>query len=178
MAARPCDRTTQLAQTIPDEPFYDIPGTAGLIRVPGEGKTLTYAGTSVTFKAMNEDAAGGWTMLELSLAPGFGGPLPHYHRVKTETYYVLEGRIVFMLEWQEMALSAGAMVMVKPGAVHTFWNVGTGQARMMVMSSPLGTEGYYEAMAAMSDRERQSVLADRAQWMAKLVQYDLYPVWE
>ena len=178
MTTRPCDRTTQLAQTIPDEPVYDIPNTAGLIRVAGEGKTVTYAGTSVTFKAMHDDAAGGWSMMELSLAPGFGGPLPHYHRLKTETYYVLEGRIVFMLEWQEMALTAGAMVVVKPGAVHTYWNTVSGQARMMVMSSPLGSDGYYEAMAAMTDRERHLLAADRAKFMATLVQYDLYPVWE
>ncbi len=59
MPSRPCDRTTQIAQIIPDEPIYDIPCSAGFIQVAGEGKTVRYAGTSVTFKAINDDATGG-----------------------------------------------------------------------------------------------------------------------
>ena len=31
---------------------------------------------------------------------------------------------------------------------------------------------------AMTDRERHLLAADRAKFMATLVQYDLYPVWE
>lgn len=174
ITSRLCERTTQIAQAVFLEPTYDIPSDAGLISLPGEGKTLTLAGTAVTFKATQDN----WTMMEMSLAPGFGGPIPHLHKIKTETYYVLEGQLVFMLEWQEMVLSAGAVVMVKPGAVHTYWNMGPGHVRMMVMASPTGTEGYYEAMAQLPDRERQWPPDNRAEFMAMMAQYDQYLVWE
>ncbi len=43
---------------------------------------------------------------------------PHYHKVATELYYVVEGRGTMTLDGEEIELKPGACVEVKPGVVH------------------------------------------------------------
>ncbi len=43
---------------------------------------------------------------------------PHYHRLATEYYYVLEGTGSMVLDGEEVALRAGSCLEVRPGTVH------------------------------------------------------------
>lgn len=42
----------------------------------------------------------------------------HHHKIGTEFYTVVEGRMVIEVEGQSYALTAGDMIVVNPGAVH------------------------------------------------------------
>ena len=47
------------------------------------------------------------------------GAEPHFHRKTTEYYYVLEGSGRLTVDDEEVALAAGDVVVIWPGAIHS-----------------------------------------------------------
>ncbi len=60
------------------------------------------------------------------------GAKPHYHKISTELYYVLEGEGSVMLEGEERAVRKGSMVHIPPGVVHG----AIGKMRVLVVGIP------------------------------------------
>ena len=60
------------------------------------------------------------------------GARPHYHKVATELYYVLEGEGAVILDGEEHAVRKGSIVHIPPGVVHA----AKGRVRVLVVGIP------------------------------------------
>jgi len=60
------------------------------------------------------------------------GAKPHYHKIATELYYVLEGEGKVVLDGEERDVCKGTMVHIPPGVVHA----AIGKMRVMVVGIP------------------------------------------
>ena len=60
------------------------------------------------------------------------GAKPHYHKISTELYYVLDGEGSVMLDGEERAVRKGSMVHIPPGVVHG----AIGKMRVLVVGIP------------------------------------------
>jgi len=60
--------------------------------------------------------------LELKMAPGKTGPMPHIHTLSDEGFEVVSGTLVIKIDGKESVLKAGEKAIVKAGQVHTFKN--------------------------------------------------------
>lgn len=60
------------------------------------------------------------------------GARPHFHKIATELYYVLEGEGKIMLDGEEREVRAGTMVHIPPGVVHG----AIGKMRVLVVGIP------------------------------------------
>ncbi len=60
------------------------------------------------------------------------GARPHYHKVATEVYYVLEGEGALVLDGVEAPVREGSLVHIPPGVVHA----GRGRMRVLVVGIP------------------------------------------
>jgi quercetin dioxygenase-like cupin family protein len=60
------------------------------------------------------------------------GSTPHYHKLGTELYYVLEGEGSVLLDGQEHPVRKGSVVHIPPGVVHG----AIGQMRVLVVGIP------------------------------------------
>ncbi len=60
------------------------------------------------------------------------GARPHYHKIATELYYVLEGEGVIVLDGEEHELRKGSIVHIPPGVVHG----AQGRMRVLVIGIP------------------------------------------
>ena len=58
--------------------------------------------------------------LELSYGPDFEGVDPHTHSDHTDSFYVLEGEVDFLLEDERHRAGPGAFLSVPPNVVHGF----------------------------------------------------------
>ncbi|HYL64025.1 MAG TPA: cupin domain-containing protein [Candidatus Methylomirabilis sp.] len=58
---------------------------------------------------------------------------PHVHHKDDEAWYVLEGELRVQKGEEEVAVPAGAGVLVPRGTPHTYWNPGPGQARYLLI---------------------------------------------
>jgi mannose-6-phosphate isomerase-like protein (cupin superfamily) len=46
------------------------------------------------------------------------GAKPHYHRLATEYYFVVEGRRTMTLDGEEVAIEKGSCLEIRPGTLH------------------------------------------------------------
>jgi mannose-6-phosphate isomerase-like protein (cupin superfamily) len=111
-----------------------------------EGRVLRAFGEEVTILLDGEctgDKLTAWT----EITPPGGGPPPHYHSTDDETFYVLEGRVAFLVDgnWREIA--AGGSAFMPRGVVHTFKNVGDERSRLFIMTMPSGFEKFFARCA-------------------------------
>lgn len=71
------------------------------------------------------------------------GAKPHFHKVATELYYVLEGGGKVTLDGVDHEVRKGSLVHIPPGVVHS----ATGKMRVLVVGIPdIGDDDYYEAV--------------------------------
>ena len=120
-----------------------IPAAELLYRPAGTGATFLGPGDLYRFLVTGAETGGAYFAMEAIVPPG-GGPPPHTHRNEDETFYVVEGRIEFLLADQVVTGNVGDFVNVPRGAVHRFHNAGTTPARMILTFTPAGIEHFFE----------------------------------
>jgi len=71
------------------------------------------------------------------LPPG-GGPPPHVHSREEEGFYILEGKITFMVGDQRLVATAGIFANRPVGTLHSFKNESSKPAKMLISVVPAG----------------------------------------
>jgi quercetin dioxygenase-like cupin family protein len=108
----------------------------------GEGKSYWVVGDRYTFLTTGEDTGGAYALMH-AVVPPQSGPPPHIHRREDEVFYVLEGELTFQVDGRTIPASAGAVVTLARGSLHTFRNTGPTTARMLILVNPAGLEKYF-----------------------------------
>ena len=119
---------------------------AGTIIRQGEGRVLRAFGEEVTMLLDGQRTAGKFTMWTEVTPPG-GGPPPHYHLNEEELFYVISGRVGFLVNDDSHEVGPGGTAFMPRGLVHTFKNVGDQPSRMLIMTMPSGIEKFFERCA-------------------------------
>ncbi len=117
---------------------------------PGEGTVVAGSGgTPVVIKVHGDDVAGGgYSFMEMDVAPG-PGARPHIHHEADEAFYVVDGELTVVLDGTSIVAPAGSFVLVPRGLRHTFRNQGTRPAKAVFILSPPGFERFFEELAAL-----------------------------
>jgi quercetin dioxygenase-like cupin family protein len=139
------------------------------IIVAEEGKTVSLGPNRVAFLLRADQTGGRYSLTEFTLAPPPApGPPMHVHEAEDEITYVLEGKLEFALEGRSKRASAGSFFLVPKGTTHTLRNLGPGAARILVLLTPPGFEGYWdeasrllEASGGEPDPERMRALQEK-----------------
>ena len=98
-------------------------------------RTYALLGQIVKFHAFPAERDGKYCLVEAIVPPGAGAP-PNSHAGETESFFVLDGEVEFMVEGQTQRLGAGGFTMVPDGALHAFTAVGDGPARILIVNAP------------------------------------------
>jgi mannose-6-phosphate isomerase-like protein (cupin superfamily) len=118
---------------------------------PGEGRIFTAAGDYYTFKAVSEDTACTYTLIE-AIVPKDGGSWPHIHHREDEGFYILEGEIIFYAGGQIFKKGAGSFVNIPRETVHYFKNRGDCTAKILIFYGPAGFERvFFESGTEVQD---------------------------
>lgn len=107
----------------------------------GEGEVLRVLGADVRF--LLEAAATGhrFSVMDVSL-PKDQGPPPHEHPWD-EAYFVISGRVRFVIGDAVRVFEAGDFVYAPGGVVHGFKGVEETPARVLVFDAPATAEGFF-----------------------------------
>jgi quercetin dioxygenase-like cupin family protein len=114
-----------------------------LHRPAATGPAFWGPGDHYTFLVTGEESGGAYFAMEALVPPG-GGPPPHIHSREDETFYVLDGKIEFVLGEQTIVAGPGDFVSVPRGSVHCFRNSGAETARLVLTFTPAGIEKWFE----------------------------------
>ena len=105
----------------------------------GEGAALeTPIGDVLTVKAATRQTNGSLTVLELVIGPK-KGPALHTHLREDELWYVIEGDFRFKAGGAMLRASTGGMAFGPRGTPHAFQNIGETPGRLLVVTTPTGS---------------------------------------
>jgi len=112
-----------------------------------EGNWKWAMGHLTTVKVTGEMTGGYFALEEKLIAPLplKGSPL-HIHEREDETFYVIEGKLVFEVEGQQIEVNAGDCLWAPRGQRHMYWNPGPEPARILVFVTPAGFERFFDEM--------------------------------
>jgi quercetin dioxygenase-like cupin family protein len=110
----------------------------GIVLAPGEGEALRKPGGGrvAVVKAGLPDV----TVLEFTVEGPFDGPEPHTHADHTDSFYVLEGDLDFLVGGEWITAGPGTWVAAPRGVEHAFAKRGEGTARFLNIHAPGGFE--------------------------------------
>jgi mannose-6-phosphate isomerase-like protein (cupin superfamily) len=91
-------------------------------------------------------------MAEYELEPGSEPGAPHYHARHSDTFYVLDGELEFVIEGRAIRAKAGAVLAAPRGAIHAFPVAIGGRARFLNLHTPGGFERYIRELTALRAR--------------------------
>lgn len=128
------------------------------------GETHDLGIVSMRLLAHSEITGSAFALAEFS---GDEGPwtIPHIHRTGEESFYVLEGTIMFTVGDREIAGRPGSFIIVPRGVPHVL-SAGVGGARMLTLWTPGGREQMFLELSrlpgdSLRDPETRRELAKR-----------------
>jgi quercetin dioxygenase-like cupin family protein len=106
----------------------------------GDGETLWFAGAHQTVKHPGAWSDGKFSLVEVVIPRGRATPL---HRDPSdETFYVLDGELLFHVDGVEQAVAEGDTVSVRRGVAHAFV-VTSDFAKFLVLNTPGTHDSYF-----------------------------------
>lgn len=106
-----------------------------------EGPATWFLGSLVIEKANAQQTGGQFSLTEQWSPAGFETPY-HVHRREDETFYVLEGDLVFVCGGEQTTVGAGGYFFGPRNVPHGFRVEGTRPARFLVLATPPGYERF------------------------------------
>lgn len=108
-----------------DEPKSTEPIADPAVSVvgPGDGETIVLGTTRLRVLEDGSNTGHRLGLAESVLAPHTPGPPQHRHAQHDEGFYIISGAVRFTVGDKDYDATAGTLVMVPPGAPHTFANV-------------------------------------------------------
>ncbi len=107
-----------------------------------DGLALHARGGTLLFKATAAGTNGGFSLMDRVVPAGGRAPQPHVHPDCTEAFFLREGSLRFLLDGEPADVDVDGFVLVPGGVAHTFANVGTEPARVLIIHSP-ALDGYF-----------------------------------
>jgi quercetin dioxygenase-like cupin family protein len=140
---------------------------------PGEGDLLTFKGLATRIKVRTEMTNEGLTVIETRVEPHFEGFSLHKHEHIKEIFYVLEGTLTIQLDNERITAKPGALILVPPGVMHTYWNESDEPAKYLLMITPGGFEKYLEGLTEMMRASSDWANADKTALYELAKKYDV-----
>ena len=113
------------------------------VYVPADGgESVFLVGDTYTTLLSGTQTGGLFTLLEAVVLPE-AGPPTHAHNGEEETFFLLQGHMVFTVGGETYDAHPGSAIYVPRNVAHSFQNVGEGPAKMLFMFSPAGMEGMF-----------------------------------
>lgn len=107
--------------------------------------SVWYNGSLMTFLTTGEDTEGRFALIEAVGRKG-NAPPPHTHRREDEIFYVLEGELAVSVGDRTIQAVPGTMVFLPRNVQHSF-TIESEQARMLVLLTPAGFEGWFKELS-------------------------------
>jgi quercetin dioxygenase-like cupin family protein len=100
-----------------------------------------FLGTPTSLRATAATTNGAFGLVEGQLPPGFESPY-HVHTNEDEAFYVVEGEMAFIVDGKWTVAGPGTYAFGPRNLPHGFKVVGETPARLLLLCSPGGFEGF------------------------------------
>jgi quercetin dioxygenase-like cupin family protein len=134
---------------------------------PGDGETILLGTTQLRILEDGSTTGHRLGLGETTLAPHTDGPPQHRHAQHDEGFYVISGTVRFTVGQKTYDAAAGTLVMVPPGAPHTFANLSDQPAVMLNTFTPDLYVQYFRDLRDMIARGQELTAQATIQTMSR-----------
>jgi quercetin dioxygenase-like cupin family protein len=134
-----------------------------------EGERLNWMGEQTVLKVTGAETSGHYAIAEVVSTPAGFVPV-HVHNNEDEAFLIMDGEVEFTVGGKTIAASAGAFVFGPRGVPHSY-KVKTESARIMMMFSPAGFEGFIRETSTPLDGPQPDGEMDMDALMATAARY-------
>lgn len=106
-------------------------------------------GRDLVFKVTGDETGGAFDYFVVEVAP-HGGPPLHVHHDKEESIHVISGRFTIRVGDDEQELEQGGFAFMPSGLPHTFLNLTSEPAEIIVVYTPGGCAAFYEELGPLT----------------------------
>ncbi|MGW4093646.1 cupin domain-containing protein [Nocardia sp. NPDC004750] len=131
------------------------PGTIVSVVGPGEGELIVLGATRMRVLEDGSNTGHRLGLAESVIPPHTPGPPQHRHAQHDEGFYIISGTLRFTVGDTDHDVTAGTLVMVPPGAPHTFANITDRPAVMLSTFTPDLYVQYFRDLQAMVADSRE-----------------------
>jgi mannose-6-phosphate isomerase-like protein (cupin superfamily) len=117
-----------------------------IVQPVDQATTRAILGGSIAVRLRREETGGQLGLIEQVVPGGYPGPAMHVHPDFDETFYVVEGKLVFRVGDHAYEAGPRTVAFVPRGTPHTFANACQDAARWFVLVTPGGFERYFEEL--------------------------------
>ena len=142
----------------------------GMLIPPVGGRTIRVLAGRVTFKIDSAESDGAYNLHEYVVEPGRSARA-HRHNRHHENVCMLGGKLVWRLGGRTLTAPAGSFPVISRGVAHGFANEHSEPARMFVLTSPGGYEGFMAGLAELIEASPTGT-PDPARFSALTREYD------
>ena len=107
---------------------------------------LNVFGTEIIVKVDGSKTDGRMTVVESIVPPG-SGPPRHVHSREDEMFYVISGQFKLAHGEHGMEVGPGQVVFLPRNEPHTYKNISSQAARLLVTITPAGFEGFFREVS-------------------------------
>jgi quercetin dioxygenase-like cupin family protein len=111
----------------------------------GEGEARWWFGQLAVIKATAEDTGAGFTLVEITVDPGYETPL-HIHHREDEGFWMIDGSATFTVGEETIEGGPGDYLFGPKGIPHK-WRAGSSGAKLLYLFAPGGFEDLIMAMS-------------------------------
>jgi quercetin dioxygenase-like cupin family protein len=126
----------------------DTGASAVTVVPPGGGEPIAIPGFGAVLKLHSRDNNGEVAIIEHPFAVG-AITAPHRHTREDEHSIVIEGRIGFRSDADEVVLGPGGYITKPRGQMHAMWNAGPAPGRIIEVITPGGFEDYFRELGEL-----------------------------
>lgn len=108
---------------------------------PNEGEAFSVGPFHIVTRVKGSQSNGAFELYDVTFGPGTIDY--HVHRTMDETLCVTGGEIEFVVEGRRFLRPAGSVAFVPRGLPHGFTNYGPGQAGVLILFNPSGSQHEY-----------------------------------
>jgi len=143
--------------------------TVPIIHPPGDGLTVGVLADQSTFKVESAQVNGAYAILEQTIPPG-GGPPYHVHRHETEIFYILDGEFELTVGGKKIAAPAGCIATCPRDIPHTFRNVGSSPARLLLTIIPGRFGDFFKEVDRIDHTDKAAIKALAATYDVEILE--------
>ncbi|MGV9667661.1 cupin domain-containing protein [Nocardia niigatensis] len=134
------------------------------IRRPHDAEIIGDQPVSVRLLIDSNEAGGSVSTVEVTMARGADGAMPHYHTLSDELFYVADGELQVLAGDKIVTVGAGGAIVVPKFMPHAFGAAPDSPARILIALMP-GVErhGYFRFLERLAHGEVTPADIDAAQ---------------
>jgi quercetin dioxygenase-like cupin family protein len=134
-----------------------------------EGERLSWLGEPTVLKVTGAETAGHYAIAEVTSTPEGFVPL-HVHNNEDEAFLIMDGEVDFTVGGRIFSAGPGAFVFGPRGVPHSY-KVKTPSARLMMIFSPAGFEGFIRETSIPLDAPQEPGDMDMDKLMETAARY-------